>query len=78
MAMPVDDAVMRSARNAFLALLVVLIGVSGYQFVTIGKITPEIAVVWVTGAGTFYLSKWHYGRREGDFGASAADGEAEN
>jgi len=64
-----DDAVLYSARNAFLVLLLVLVGLSLYQFATLGRIRPGIAVVWVAGAGTFYLSKWHYGRD-----GAAADG----
>lgn len=58
-----DDVVLRSARNAFLALLLVLVAVSTYQFVTIQRITPELAAVWITGAGAFYASKWYYGRQ---------------
>jgi hypothetical protein len=60
-----DDAiVLRSARNAFLVVLLLLVGVSTYQFYTIGGITGPIAVLWVAGAGAFYLSKWYYGRRD--------------
>jgi len=72
--MPADDLVLRSARNAFLALLLVLVAISIYQFITVGSVTPAIAVVWVTGAGVFYVSKWYYGR---DGGAEAAAETAE-
>lgn len=57
-----DEVLLRSARNAFLALLLVLVAISIYQFATDGRITTEIAIVWVTGAGGFYASKWYYGR----------------
>lgn len=70
-----DDVVLKSARNAFLALLIVLVAVSTYQFVTIQRITPELAAVWITGAGAFYASKYYYGRR-GD-GTDDADATAE-
>jgi hypothetical protein len=63
---------MRSARNAFLVLLVVLVGISTYQFYSFGSITAPVAVMWVVGAGTFYASKWYYGRSDG------ADGTGES
>jgi hypothetical protein len=59
-----DDTVLRSARNAFLVVLVLLVALSTYQFYTIGGITGPIAAIWVAAAGTFYLSKWHYGRTD--------------
>lgn len=58
-----DDTVIRSARNAFMVLLVLLFAVSTYQFYTIGGLTTPIGVLWVAGVGTFYLSKWYYGRQ---------------
>jgi hypothetical protein len=63
--MPADDIVLRSARNAFLVLLVLLLGISTYQFYTTGGLTTPIALLWVAGAGVFYLSKWRYGRQTG-------------
>jgi hypothetical protein len=59
-----DDVVLRSARNAFLVVLLLLVGISTYQFYTIGGITSPVAAIWVAAAGAFYLSKWHYGRQE--------------
>jgi hypothetical protein len=56
------DDVLRSARNAYLVVLLLLVGISVYQFVTIGRITAPIAAVWIAAAGVFYLSKWYYGR----------------
>jgi hypothetical protein len=57
-----DDVVLRSARNAYLVVLVLLVGLSAYQFYTIGGITNPVAAIWATAAGGFYLSKWYYGR----------------
>lgn len=61
--MAVDEEVLRSARNAFLALMLVTVAVAVVQFVTRGSIAPAIAVIWLVGAVVFYASKWHYGRR---------------
>jgi hypothetical protein len=76
--MPGDAVLLRSARNAFLALLFVLIGVSSYQFLTIQRVSAEIAAVWVTGAGAFYLSKWYYGRNPEPLRPEAPEPEEEN
>ncbi len=76
--MPADDVVLRSARNAFLVLLLVLVGVSAYQFLTIQRVTLEIAVIWVAGAATFYLSKWRYRRGDGETEGTAAEAADEN
>jgi hypothetical protein len=64
--MAVDDVVLRSARNAFLALMLVAVGVGVYQFVTAGQIAPGTAVIWAVGAAVFYGSKYYYGREAGD------------
>lgn len=66
--MAVDETVLRSARNAFLALMVGIIAVGLYQFVTAGRISLAVAAIWVLGAATFYGSKFHYGR-SGDDGS---------
>jgi len=63
-----DDDVLRSARNAYLVVLLLLVGISVYQFVTIGSISGPIAAVWIAAAGVFYLSKWYYGRTEPEAG----------
>ncbi len=60
--MAVDESVLRSARNAFLALMIVALGVGVYQFVTAGRIAPGTAVIWGTGAAVYYASKYYYGR----------------
>jgi hypothetical protein len=60
-----DDAVLRSARNAFMVLLLLLLAISTYQFYTVGGLSTPVAVLWVAGAGVFYISKWHYGRQSG-------------
>jgi hypothetical protein len=57
-----DDVVLRSARNGFLIVLLLLVALSTYQFYTTGGITGPVAAVWVAAAGTFYASKWYYGR----------------
>jgi hypothetical protein len=59
-----DDVVLRSARNALLVVLLLLVGISTYQFYTIGSITGPVAAIWIAAAGAFYLSKWHYGRQD--------------
>jgi uncharacterized membrane protein YccC len=59
--MTVDDAVLRSARNAFLAVMLAAVGVGVYQFLTAGTIPPGTAVIWLVGAAVFYASKYHYG-----------------
>jgi hypothetical protein len=64
--MAADDTVLRSARNAFMVLLLLLLAISTYQFYTIGGLTTPVGVLWVAGAGAFYLSKWHYGRQNDD------------
>lgn len=72
------DDVLRSARNAFLALLLVLVVVSTYQFVTIQRITPELAAVWITGAGVFYASKYYYGRQGDETDGDASESDQQN
>jgi hypothetical protein len=62
--MPDDQVVLRSARNGYMILLVLLFAISTYQFVTIGGITPPIILLWVAAAGVFYASKWYYGRTD--------------
>jgi len=61
--MPADDAVLRSARNAFGVVLVLLFAISTYQFYTIRGVTRPIAVLWVAAAGVFYLSRYYYRRQ---------------
>lgn len=70
--MPADESVLRAARNAYLLILLALVAVSTYQFVTTGGLAPEIAAIWVVGVGTYYGSKWYYGR-QGDDGDGADD-----
>lgn len=57
--------VLRSARNGYLVLIVLLVVISIYQFLQVGTVRPSIAILWIVGAGTFYLSKYKY-RWKGD------------
>lgn len=52
--------VLRSARNGYLVLIVLLVVISIYQFLQVGTVRPSIAFLWIVGAGTFYLSKYKY------------------
>jgi len=61
-----DDIVLQSARNAYLVVLLLLVGISAWQFYTIGGITNPIVAIWIAAAGVFYLSKWYYGRQESE------------
>ncbi len=61
--MPPDDRVLLAARNAFLFVLLALVGVSSYQFATTGGLEPGVGVIWIVGAGGYYASKWYYGRQ---------------
>ena len=71
--MAADLLVLRSARNAYLLVLLALVGTSTYQFATTGGITPAVALLWIVAAGGFYLSKWYY-RRSGSEEAIDGDG----
>lgn len=71
--MPVDDAVLRAARNAFMFVLLALLAVSIYQFVVLGGLAWEVGVIWVVGVGAYYGSKWYYGRRDDTAGAPATE-----
>lgn len=62
--MPVDDTVTRSARNGYLVLILVLLGLSIYQFVTGGGFLA--GALWVVGVAVFYVSKYYYMRQEGE------------
>ena len=62
--MAVEMAVLRAARNAFLVLLLALIGLGLYEFISLGTVRPGTAVAWVAGAGVYFGSKWYYGRQE--------------
>lgn len=63
--MAVDEDVLRSARNGFLALMVAIVVAGGYQFATAGRISPAILGLWIVGAAVYYASKWRYGRDAG-------------
>lgn len=71
--MPADDIVLLSARNAFLVLILLLLGISTYQFYTIQGVTTPVAAMWVTAAGVFYLSKWYYNWSGDDSGKTEKD-----
>jgi hypothetical protein len=70
-----DRTVLRSARNAFGVMLLVLLGISTYQFYAIGGVTTPVALLWATGAGVFYLSKYYYGRQATDTAEPATQTE---
>ena len=70
--MPADDVVTRAARNAFLALLISLVGIAVYQFVTRGGIAPEVTALWVLGVAVYGGSTWYY--RRGNVGDASGDG----
>jgi len=61
-----DDTVLRSARNGFGVVLLLLFAISTYQFYTIRGVTRPIALLWVAAAGVFYASKYYYGRTAAD------------
>jgi hypothetical protein len=68
-----DDVVLRSARNAFLVVLVTLLAISVYQFAVRDGVTWPVAVMWVAGAGVFYASKYYYGWRDDGSEDAGAD-----
>jgi hypothetical protein len=57
------DPVMRAARNGFLVLIVVLLGLSVYQFIYVDEGGLTIPAVWTVGAGVYYASKYYYQRQ---------------
>jgi len=69
------DPVMRAARNAFLVVIVLLLGVSVYQFLTIGIVSRPIGLLWVAGVLAFYGSKYYYQRQ---IESTTSDSEAES
>ena len=73
--MAADILVLRAARNAYLLVLLALVGTSTYQFATTGCITPAVALLWIVAAGGFYVSKWYY-RRSGP--EEAPDGDEDD
>jgi len=68
------DPVMRAARNAFLVVILLLLGVSTYQFFTIDSITRPIALLWIVAVLAFYGSKHYYRRQDAE--AAGGDGAA--
>lgn len=66
------ESVLLAARNAFLVLFVVLLGLSIYQFVTGGGFLA--GALWTLGALVFYASKYYYQRdaREEDAAENAS------
>ena len=57
-----DEVVLKSARNAFLVLILALLGVGLYQIAMVGSVTPVIGGIWLAGVVAFYGSKVYYGR----------------
>jgi len=58
------DPPMRAARNAFLVLITLLLGISTYQFVTINGLTRPIALLWGVSVVAYFASKFYYERVE--------------
>lgn len=57
------DPPMRAARNAFLVLVTLLLGISTYQFLTIDGITRPVAILWGVSVVTYFGSKFYYDRQ---------------
>jgi len=58
------DPVMRAARNGFLVLIVVLLGLSIYEFVFVDGSRLTVPALWTLGVVVFYASKFYYQRTE--------------
>jgi len=58
------DPVMRAARNGFLVLIVVLLGLSVYRFVFVDEGGLTIAGLWTLGVVVYYASKYYYRRQD--------------
>ena len=58
------DPVMRAARNGFLVLIVVLLGLSIYEFVFVDGSRLIVPALWTLGVVVFYASKFYYQRAE--------------
>ena len=59
--MGTPDPVMAAARNAFVVLIVVLLGLSIYEFAA-GEGDLLAATLWTLGVVVFYVSKAYYQR----------------
>lgn len=62
--MELDDPAILAARNAFIVLLVVLFGLSVYQFAFVENGDMMAAALWTLGAAVFYVSRTYYRRTE--------------
>ena len=56
------DPVMRAARNGFMTLIVVLLGLSIYEFVFVDGSRLIAPALWTLGVVVFYASKLYYQR----------------
>lgn len=54
------DPVMRAARNGFLVLILVLLGVSIYEFIYVENSGLVVPALWTIGVVVFYGSKYYY------------------
>ncbi|WP_135667502.1 hypothetical protein [Halorhabdus rudnickae] len=70
------DPVMRGARNGFLATVVLLVSIGGYQFATIGTVRTSIAATWIVAVLIYYGSQYYYRRTDGE-GSNTKD-ESDN
>jgi len=57
-----DDVMLKSARNAFLVLILAILAVALYQIAMTGSATPTIIAIWLAGVVVFYASKLYYER----------------
>lgn len=57
------DSPMRAARNAFMVLILVLLGLSVYQFVFVEAGGLTIPALWTLGVVVYFLSKLYYDRQ---------------
>lgn len=58
------DPVMRAARNGFLVLIIVLLGLSVYRFWFLEEGGMTIPLLWTLGVVVYYGSKLYYERTE--------------
>jgi hypothetical protein len=67
------DPVMRAARNGFLVLIVVLLGLSIYEFVYVDQSGMTVPALWTLGVVVFYVSRYYYQRQDRRSGDGSED-----
>jgi len=68
------DPVMRAARNAFMVLILVLLGLSVYRFVYVEDGGLTVPALWTVGIVVYYASKYYYQRQESPRSDGAEEG----